>query len=103
MGKVKQINIKNPTSYFYNDKINIKNFDAKLLKIYKKDYNEIDIYYMNYVTVKNFANCNNINSVNPLNLMIDEMIGHFVCNSIEEKNKNKYLILDDVDANKEVL
>ena len=56
MGKVKQINIKNPTYYFYNDKINIKNnFDAKLLKIDKEDYNEIDIYYMNYVTVKNFC------------------------------------------------
>ena len=53
--------------------------------------------------LKNFANCNNINSVNHLNLMIDEIIGHFVCNSIEEKNKNKYLILDDVDANREVL
>ena len=52
MGKVKQINIKNPTFYFYNDKINFKNFDAKLLKIDKKDYNEIDIYYINYMTVK---------------------------------------------------
>ena len=29
--------------------------------------------------------------------MIDEMIGHF-----EEKNENKYLVLDDVDENKEV-
>ena len=103
MGEIKQINIKNRTYYFYNDQIDLKDFDAKLLKIDKKDYNDIDIYYVAYVTVKNFANCNNINSVNPLNLMIDEMIGHFVCNSIEEKNKNKYLILDDVDANKEVL
>ena len=49
------------------------------------------------MTVKKIANCNNINSVNPLYLMIDEMIGHF-----EEKNKNKYLVLDDVDENKEV-
>ena len=49
------------------------------------------------------ANCNNINSVNPLYLMINEMIGHFECNSIEEKNKNKYLVLDDIDENKEVL
>ena len=30
------------------------------------------------------------------------MIGHFECNSIEEKNKNKYLVLDDIDENKEV-
>ena len=42
-------------------------------------------------------NCNNVNSVNPLYLMINEMIGRF-----EEKNENKYLILDDVDENKEV-
>ena len=42
------------------------------------------------MTIKKIANCNNINSVNPLYLMINEMIGHF-----EEKNENKYLVLDD--------
>ena len=31
------------------------------------------------------------------------MIGHFECNSIEEKNENKYLVLDKIDENKEVL
>ena len=98
MGEIKQINIKNQTYYFYNDQIDLKDFDAKLLKIDKKDYNEIDIYYIGYVTVKKIANCNNINSVNPLYLMINEMIGHF-----EEKNGNKCLVLDDVDENKEVL
>ena len=97
MGKVKQINIKNRTYYFYNDQINLKDFDARLLKVDKKDYKEIDIYYIGYVTVKKIANCNNINSVNPLYLMINKMIGHF-----EEKNENKYLVLDDVDENKEV-
>ena len=97
MGEVKQINIKNRTYYFYNDIIDLKNFDARLLKVDKKDYKEIDIYYIGYVTVKKIANCNNINSVNPLYLMINEMIGHF-----EEKNENKYLVLDDVDENKEV-
>ena len=35
MGTVKQINIKNRTYYFYNDIIDIENFDAKLLKIEK--------------------------------------------------------------------
>ena len=84
MGKVKQINIKNRTYYFYNDQINLKDFDARLLKVDKKDYNEIDIYYIGYVTVKKIANCNNINSVNPLYLMINEMIGHF-----EKKKKWK--------------
>ena len=77
MGKIKQINIKNRNYYFYNDRIDLKDFDVKLLKIDKKDYNEIDICYIDYVTVKKIANCNNINSVNPLYLMIDEMIGHF--------------------------
>ena len=55
------------------------------------------------MTVKKIANCNNINSVNPLYLMINEIIGYFECNSVEEKNENKYLVLDDVDENKEVL
>ena len=66
MGEVKQINIKNGTHYFYNDQINLKDFDTSLLKVYKKDYKEIDIYYIGYATVKKIANCNNINSVNPL-------------------------------------
>ena len=97
MGEMKQINIKNQTYYFYNDQINLNDFDAKFLKIDKKDYNEIDIYYIAYVTVKKIDNCKDINSVSPLYLMIDEMIGHF-----EEKDENKYLDLDDADKNKEV-
>ena len=35
MGKVKQINIKNRTYHFYNDIINLENFDSSLLKIDK--------------------------------------------------------------------
>ena len=98
MEKIRQINIKNRTYYFYNDQINLKDFDARLLKVDKKDYNEIDIYYIGYVTVKKIANCNNINSVNTLYLMIDKMIGHF-----GEKSGNKYLVFDDdIDENKEV-
>ena len=48
-----------------------------LLKVDKKNYKEIDIYYIGYVMVKKIANCNSINSVNPLYLMINEIIGHF--------------------------
>ena len=77
MGKIRQINIKNWTYYFQKDQIDSKDFDAKLLKVDKKDYKDIDIYYIGYLTVKKVANCNNINSVNPLYLMINEMIGHF--------------------------
>ena len=96
MGETKQINIKNRTYYFYNDQINLKDFDARLLKIDEKDYNKIDINYIGYVTIKEIDDYNNINSVNPLYLMINEMIGHF-----EEKNGNKYFVLDDVDKTKE--
>ena len=52
MGETKQINIKNRTYYFYKDQISLKDFDARLLKIDKKDYSEIDIYYIGYVTFK---------------------------------------------------
>ena len=68
-----------------------------MLKIDKKNYKEIDVYYIGCVTFKEIAHCNNINSVYPLYLMIDKMIGHF-----EEKNENKYSVLDDVNENKEV-
>ena len=64
MGEVKQINIKNRTYYFYIDQINLKDFVARLLKIDKKNYKEIDIYHIGYVTVKKIANCNKINSLN---------------------------------------
>ena len=76
----------------------MKDFDVKLLKIDKKDYKDIDLYNIGYVTVKKIANCNNINSVNPLYLTINKIICHF-----EEKIGNKYLVLDDVDENKEIL
>ena len=52
MGKVKKINIKNRNFYFYNDQINLKDFDGRLLKVDKKNYKEIDIYYIGYGTVK---------------------------------------------------
>ena len=35
---------------------NLKDFDASLVKIDKKNYKEIDIYYIGYVTVKKIAN-----------------------------------------------
>ena len=51
MGKVKQINIKNRTSYFYNDIIDIKTFESKLLKIDKKSFKDIGIYNIGYSTI----------------------------------------------------
>ena len=90
MRKVKQIEIKNRTYYFYNDMINLKNFDSNLLKIDKKHYKGINIYYFGYVTIKKIDDCEIIHSVNPLYLLVNHASGY-----VEEKNENKYLIFDD--------
>ena len=94
----KQINIKNRTYHFYNDIIDLKNFDARLLKIDKKRYKNIDIYYIGYITIKKIDDCESIYSVNSLYLRINHASGY-----IEERNGNKYLIFDSVDENKKVL
>ena len=52
MGKIEQINIKNRTYYFFNDMINIKDFDLSLLKLDKKSSKIIAIYYIGYITKK---------------------------------------------------
>ena len=50
--KVKDINVKNRTYYFFNDITNIENIDPNNIKIYKKSYKDILIYYIGYVTIK---------------------------------------------------
>ena len=67
MGEIKQINIKNRTYYFYNDIINLDEFDGSERKVDRKKLIDIDIYYLRY----------EINSVNPLYLMIIDMKGQF--------------------------
>ena len=42
MGKIRQINIKNRVDYFYNNQINVKDFDASLLKVDKKKKSQRD-------------------------------------------------------------
>ena len=44
MVTTKQLNIKSRTYFFYNDLINIKDFDARLLKLDKKSINGSCIY-----------------------------------------------------------
>ena len=60
MGEVKQIDVKNRTYCFYNDMIDLKSCDASLLKINKKSYKDIDIYYIGYITIKKIDDCENI-------------------------------------------
>ena len=96
MGKIRQINNKNLTYYFYNDIIDLKKFKSKLLKTGKKSYKNISIYNIGYITIKKIDDCENIYSVNSLYLRVDHASGY-----IEEKNGNKYLIFDSTDENKE--
>ena len=92
MGNIKQINIKNRTYYFHNDIFNIEEFNSNLLKIDKKSYKYIDIYYIGYITIKKIGDCENIYSENSLYLIIDKANGHIGRSSAEENNGNKYLV-----------
>ena len=92
MGVIKQIDVKNRTYYFYNDVIDLKDFDAGLLKIDEKSYKDIDIYNIGYITKKKIDDCKKINGVNPLHLNITHADVY-----IEEKGVNKYLVFDSTD------
>ena len=79
--------------------INLKDFESGLLKIDKKHYKGINIYYIGYMAIKKIDDYESIYSVNPLHLQVNHANGY-----IEEKNGNKYLIFDDfVSENKELL
>ena len=94
MGNIKGINIKNRTNYFFDDMINIKDFDPSLIKIDENSYKNIDIYYLGYITMKDSDHVK-INSVNPLYLIIAEVDGY-----IKKNNGNKYLTFASAEKNK---
>ena len=83
---IRQLNIKGRTYYFYNDLINIKNFNINNLKLDKKSVLVNDVYYIGYITKKPQWN---VYSVNPLYFMINKIKGHF-----EEIGGDKYLIIN---------
>ena len=97
MSEVKEFNIKNRTYYYFNDITDIKDFQSNLLKIDKKQYKDIDIYYIGYITIKKIGDCKNIHSVNPLYLIIYSATRYF-----KKKNGEKYLILDSTEKYDEV-
>ena len=98
MGNIKQVNIKNHTYHFFNDMIDFKEFDSSQLKIDKKSYKNIGIYYIGYITIKSISDYENINIVNQLSQIIAEVDGY-----IEENHGNKYLTFASTDKNKKVL
>ena len=56
---------------------NIEYFHSKLLRIDKTSHRDIDIYYIGYIKIKKFKDCENIQSVNPLCLIIHSATGNF--------------------------
>ena len=59
----RQLNIKNRSYYFYNDLINMLNFEVSNLKQDRKPWKDLDIYFICYVDKNPDWN---VNSVNPL-------------------------------------
>ena len=94
MRNIKEMNIKNRT-FFSLKEINIKDFDPNLLKIDKKSYKNIDVYYIGYITVKD-SDYVKISSVNPSYLIISEVDGY-------EKHGSKYLVFHSPNENNEAL
>ena len=72
--------------------IHLKNFEPNLLKIDKKHYKGINIYYIGYITNKKIDDYENIYSVNHLYFQVNHANGY-----IKEKNGNKYLIFNSTD------
>ena len=93
MRTTKEINFKNQTYYFYNDIIDLDEFDVSKIKVDKKDFNDIDIYYLGYEYKKKITECNVRKSVNPLYLRIVDIKGQF------EKGIDDawYLVISDKD------
>ena len=87
----KQLNTKNRSYYL----INVLNFEASNLKLDKKTCKDLDIYIIGYIDKKPEWN---VNSVNPLYLMINRFYGR-----IEEENGVRYLIISDISRNSNVL
>ena len=84
----RQLNIKNRTHYFYNGLMTVLNFEASNLKLNKKTWKDIDIYYIGYVD-KDKPLGWKVNSVNPLYLIINRVYGMVV-----EKNGFNFLTID---------
>ena len=92
---IKDTDIKNHRYYFFDDIINIKNFDPNNIKIDGKSYQNILIYYIEYVTIKD-SKYMRMNSVNHLYLIFSKVNGYF-----EEVNVKKYLTLVPANESKE--
>ena len=84
--KVKDLDIKSCTYYFFNNIVNIENFNTNNVKIDEKSLKNTLIYYIGYVTIKKYVK---IYSVNLLYLIFRNVNRYF-----GEINESKYLTLN---------
>ena len=99
METTKEINIKNRTYYFYNDIIDLYEFDKSKIKVDKKGFNDIDIYYLGYEHKNKISEYNVINSVNLLYLRIININGQFK----KGRDDMWYLVISDKDIYKKLV
>ena len=71
------MNINNQTYYFCNYIKNLGEFDGSRKMLTKKNFDDINIYYLGYEYKGKITECNKINSVKPIYLEIKDMKGQF--------------------------
>ena len=84
--RVKDINIKNHSYYFFNDIININVLHPNNIRTNENSYTNILICHIEYVTIKKDLK---IYCVSPLYIIFVKVIGYF-----EKFNENNYLTPD---------
>ena len=73
--KIKDIDIKNKTYYFFDVVINIKHFDPNNIKLDEKPYKNILIYYIGEETIKDSKWVRN-SSLNSLSFIFSKANGY---------------------------
>ena len=91
--KVKDIDVKHCTCYFFNDIINVENFCPSIIKIDEKLQKVILIYYIGYLKIKKYVKIYGVNRLYP--------IFRYVNRYFEEFNGDKYLTLFPTNESKE--
>ena len=93
---LESLKIKNESYYYWDDIVYLGDFNVDLIKTVRRESRiDVDIYYIEYVVNKPQYN---INSINPLYLIVRHLFGH-----VEkiQGSSNRYLVVDE--NNKEVI
>ena len=83
------VNIRNRKYFYFDDMTIVDNFYSQNIKVNKKSYKSILIFYIRYKTP---------NGVKPLNIIFNKINGY-----IEDNNGRKYPTLTTIDENKDML